>query len=170
MLTAAKSPDQAKARSSIWAQALSWKSDNQRAVLGTLGVVLLLTLWQLSVVFGFVDPQFSSSPFRIFKTGVDYFANGSGLEDLTVTASTFAWGFFTAVLAGIVLGILLGWFRPFESFIEPIFNFAYTSPRPALFPLFVIWFGIRVEIQNRLGLREHGIPRGHLHLGRRKDR
>jgi len=122
-----------------------WSRENERAVLGTLGVATLLIAWEFLVAIGWLDPQFSSSPSRVLVAGMDYFANGTGLEDLAITARTFATGFAGAAFAGILLGLMIGWFRPFESFIEPVFNFAYTSPRPALFPLFVIWFGIGVE-------------------------
>jgi len=122
-----------------------WCQGNQRLVLGTLGVVTLIVAWELLVFGGQLDPQFSSSPSRVLVAGIDYFSHGTGLEDLAVTARTFATGFVGAALAGIFLGLMIGWFRPFEAFIEPVFNFAYTSPRPALFPLFVIWFGIGVE-------------------------
>tara|TARA_R110000787_G_scaffold9886_7_gene34195 strand:- start:609 stop:1421 length:813 start_codon:yes stop_codon:yes gene_type:complete len=122
-----------------------WSRDNERALLGALGVLTLLVAWESLVAIGWLDYQFSSSPSRVLVAGIDYFANGTGTEDLAATSRTFATGFIGAAFAGIFLGLMIGWFRPFESFIEPVFNFAYTSPRPALFPLFVIWFGIGVE-------------------------
>lgn len=118
---------------------------NERALLGLLGILATLCLWEAVVVFGWVDVRFSSSPTRVIQAGITYFSTGSGLEDLAVTAKEFSWGFFGAVFAGIVLGLLMGWFRRLEALIDPILNFAYTSPRPALFPLFVIWFGIGME-------------------------
>lgn len=117
----------------------------QRTILGTLGVATLLVGWELSANTGLVNPRFSSSPTRVLQAGVTYFGYGSGLSDLLTTAQTFIYGFLAAVVAGVLLGISMGWFRKFESFIDPVFNFAYTSPRPALFPLFVIWFGIGIE-------------------------
>ncbi len=119
--------------------------DHQRAILGTLGVICLIVAWQFFVMVGLLDPKFSSSPSRVLVAGIDYFVQGTGLEDLEITARTFVAGFAGAAVAGILLGLLMGWFRPFEYLIDPIFNFAYTSPRPALFPLFVIWFGIGIE-------------------------
>jgi ABC-type nitrate/sulfonate/bicarbonate transport system permease component len=124
---------------------LHWCQNNQRAVLGTLGVITLIVGWELAARTGLLDPQFTSSPSRIIVAGIDYFTRDTGLADIEVTLRTFATGFVGAAIAGILLGLLMGWFRPFESFIEPVFNFAYTSPRPALFPLFVIWFGIGIE-------------------------
>jgi NitT/TauT family transport system permease protein len=119
--------------------------NHKRAVLGTLGVIALIVAWQFFVAIELLDPKFSSSPSRVLFAGIEYFTRGTGWEDLEVTARTFATGFVGAAFVGILLGLAMGWFRPFEYFIDPIFNFAYTSPRPALFPLFVIWFGIGVE-------------------------
>ena len=117
----------------------------QRTILGAFGVICLIVAWQFCVAIGLLDPKFSSSPSRVLSAGIEYFVQGTGLEDLEITARTFVTGFVGAAIAGILLGLLMGWFRPFEYFIDPIFNFAYTSPRPALFPLFVIWFGIGIE-------------------------
>jgi NitT/TauT family transport system permease protein len=119
--------------------------NHQRAILGTLGVIGLIVAWQLLVAIGLLDPKFSSSPSRVLIAGVDYFIRGTGVEDVEITARAFVTGFVGAAVAGILLGLAMGWFRPFEYFIDPVFNFAYTSPRPALFPLFVIWFGIGIE-------------------------
>jgi NitT/TauT family transport system permease protein len=122
-----------------------WFRANERLVLGTLGVVVCLTLWEGLVRVGILNPLFASSPSRVLNAGIAYFSTGSALSDLRVTAGDFAWGFTAAAVVGILLGLFMGWFRRFEAFIDPVFNFAYTSPRPALFPLFVIWFGIGVE-------------------------
>lgn len=122
-----------------------WYRAHERLVLGTLGIVVCLTLWEGLVAAGLLNPLFASSPSRVLTAGAAYFTTGSGFSDLKVTAGEFAWGFTTAAVAGILLGLVMGWFRRFEAFIDPLFNFAYTSPRPALFPLFVIWFGIGVE-------------------------
>jgi len=124
---------------------VDWYRTNERAILGSLGVVALLVLWETAVAAGFLNPRFSSSPTRVFQAGVAYFATGSGLRDLAVTGQEFLTGFCGAAVCGILLGLAMGWFRRFEYLIDPIFNFAYTSPRPALFPLFVIWFGIGIE-------------------------
>lgn len=122
-----------------------WCRANERLLLGALGVLILLAVWEGAVLLGLVNPTFSSSPSRVLRTGIAYFSTGGGLTDLAVTAKEFAWGFFTAVAAGIVIGLLMGWFRKLDALIDPILMFAYTSPRPALFPLFVIWFGIGIE-------------------------
>nr|WP_281720271.1 ABC transporter permease [Nitrosomonas nitrosa] len=126
-------------------RARAWYDANERMILGVAGILLLLIAWEVLVATGQLNPQFSSSPSRVFKAGIGYFGSGSGLEDIKVTALEFAIGFSGAAVIGLGLGLLMGWYRRFEAVIDPIFNFAYTSPRPALFPLFVIWFGIGIE-------------------------
>lgn len=122
-----------------------WYQAHERLVLGTLGIVVCLVFWEGLVRIGVLNPLFASSPSRVLTAGAAYFSTGSGWSDLRVTAGEFGWGFVSAAILGIFLGLLMGWFRKFEALIDPIFNFAYTSPRPALFPLFVIWFGIGIE-------------------------
>ena len=130
------------ARRSRWR---AWYASHERLVLGISGIAFLIIAWEALVSAGQLNPQFSSSPSRVLEAGITYFGDGSGFQDLRITAVEFAIGFSGAAAIGVVLGLLMGWFRRFEAVIDPIFNFAYTSPRPALFPLFVIWFGIGIE-------------------------
>lgn len=130
------------ARRSRWR---AWYDSRERLVLGISGIAFLIIGWEALVAAGQLNPQFSSSPSRVLEAGIAYFRDGSGFQDIKVTALEFAIGFSGAAVIGVGLGLLMGWFRRFEAVIDPIFNFAYTSPRPALFPLFVIWFGIGIE-------------------------
>lgn len=47
-----------------------------------------------------------------------------------------------AVCVGVPLGILMGWFRPLERFVEPIFQLLRPIPPIAWIPFSIIWFGI----------------------------
>lgn len=45
-------------------------------------------------------------------------------------------------LAGVLFGLIAGWFRPVESFFHPLIYFTYSLPRIALIPLFILWLGL----------------------------
>ena len=51
-------------------------------------------------------------------------------------------GFVLGSLAGIALGILMGWFRPFSAFFRPIFEILRPIPPIAWIPLSIVWFGL----------------------------
>src|SRR5207247_4822577 len=56
--------------------------------------------------------------------------------------TNFAVGFVLAAVAGVVLGILVGWYRRVEMILGPFLNAFYATPRIAMVPLIIIWFGI----------------------------
>ncbi|MCY9666801.1 ABC transporter permease [Paenibacillus alginolyticus] len=123
----------------------SWKQGyykNERGILGALGILIVLAAWEIIGRSGVVDPIFTSSPLQIWYAGIDYFSSGSGWIDLKVSGLEFLSGFILAILVGIPVGIVMGWYRKIEALFDPIVNFLYSAPRIALMPLFIIWFGI----------------------------
>jgi NitT/TauT family transport system permease protein len=43
---------------------------------------------------------------------------------------------------GVVLGVIIGWYRRVSMVCDPFLNALYATPRVALIPLILIWFGI----------------------------
>jgi ABC-type nitrate/sulfonate/bicarbonate transport system permease component len=115
---------------------------HEHALIGTLAVAVFLAVWEAAVRLGWISPLFTSSPSRILSAAVQMFADGSILYDLQVSGFEFAVGYGLAVLVGIPLGILMGWYRRFNSVLDPFVSALYATPRIALLPLLMIWFGI----------------------------
>src|SRR5262249_5522461 len=89
-----------------------------------------------------VNPLFTSSPSRIFRAAVQMSADGSLFYDLQVSAFELACGYGLAILTGVPLGILMGWYRRLDAVLDPFVSALYATPRIALVPLMIIWFGI----------------------------
>ncbi len=70
------------------------------------------------------------------------FADGSIYEHLRVSGTEFFAGFAIAIVIGVPLGILMGWYSRLNAVLEPFVSALYATPRIALLPLVVIWFGI----------------------------
>jgi NitT/TauT family transport system permease protein len=122
-------------RRSFWAR-------QENLILGAAGVFGFLAFWQVSVDTGFANPLFISSPSRIAVAAAGMIADGSLLSDLAVSAREFALGYGLAVIVGVPLGILMGWYRRLNAFLDPFVNALYATPRIALMPLIIIWFGV----------------------------
>jgi NitT/TauT family transport system permease protein len=118
-----------------------WKR-HEHALLGTLSMLVFLSFWEASVAFGWVNPLFTSSPSRIVRTAIEMFADGSILVDMQVSGYEFVVGYGAAIVIGVPLGILMGWYGRVDAVLEPFVSALYATPRIALLPLVMIWFGI----------------------------
>ena len=123
---------------SFWAR-------NEHALLGTFAMTVFLLFWELSVVFEWVNPLFTSAPSRIATTGYGMFADGSIWPHLRVSGYEFIVGFGMAIVVGVPLGILMGWYGRLNAVLDPFVSALYATPRIALLPLIMIWFGIGIE-------------------------
>jgi NitT/TauT family transport system permease protein len=128
-------PRTAPPRRSVWRR-------NENVLLGSLSMLIFLVLWEAVVRAGLVNPLFSSSPSRIVAAAVEMFADGSIWGHLRVSATEFFSGFALAIVVGVPLGILMGWYSRVNAVLEPFVSALYATPRIALLPLVVIWFGI----------------------------
>src|SRR5947199_65838 len=88
---------------------LFWQR-NENLMLGTVSMLVFLAFWELAVVAGWVNPLFSSSPSRIVAAAVEMFADGSIYGHLRVSGIEFIIGFALAIVIGVPLGILMGWY------------------------------------------------------------
>lgn len=110
-------------------------------VLSVGGVLGFLMLWELLPALGLVNPLFTSSPSRVLAAGTWLAANGLW-TDIAISATEFGIGYSLAVIVGVPLGVLLGWYRRCHAIFEPLVTMLYTTPRVALLPLLILWLGI----------------------------
>ncbi|WP_367874986.1 ABC transporter permease [Luteolibacter sp. Populi] len=68
----------------------------------------------------------------------------SGVLIKYIVASLFrvTWGFFLAILVGVPLGLLLGWFRPAFIALNPMIQFFRPISPIAWIPVAILWFGV----------------------------
>src|SRR5690349_20589190 len=146
----ARSPSTDRARAG--ARPAHRKSDwqrNENWLLGSISMLLVLAVWELAVRLGLVNPLVTSSPSRIAIAAAEMFADGSIYGHLRVSGSEFLLGFSLAVVIGAPLGILMGWYSQLNAVLEPFVSALYATPRIALLPLVVIWFGIGLASKDR---------------------
>lgn len=111
-------------------------------ILGAISVVITLALWQLAWEKHLISPLFFSSPSAIVKQFHYALTEGTLLSDMAFSGRNFILGFSGAVVAGVVLGVLIGWYRRLRLITDPFMNALYATPRIAMIPLILIWFGI----------------------------
>jgi NitT/TauT family transport system permease protein len=120
----------------------SFYKRHESLILGGGAIVLSLAIWQAFWSAGKISPLFFSGPSAIAARFWDSAVHGQLLSDLRYSGTNFAIGFVLAAIAGIVLGVLIGWYKKLEMIFGPFLNALYATPRVAMVPLIIIWFGI----------------------------
>ncbi len=115
--------------------------------LSILGVLGFLLIWEFVSDAGVVNSRYLASPSTILKLFVTKLTDPKPdgavlgvnvLASLQVSLS----GFFLAIIVGIPLGLLMGWYGGFESFVRPIFELVRPIPPVSWIPLTIVWLGI----------------------------
>jgi NitT/TauT family transport system permease protein len=120
----------------------SFFSRYQRPLLGTLGIAIVVAAWQICASTGVVNVLYSSSPWDVAKAGWDYIRTQAFVDDLRASARDFVVGFAIGVIGGILGGLIISWYRKVGYLADYVITFAYATPRVALVPLLIVWFGI----------------------------
>lgn len=131
-------------------QHTSWWARNQRSVLvwglrvAVLAVVVIV--WQ--VLSGPVlDPTFISRPSDIYARLVDWLGDGTLADNTWITVQEIVIGFVIGAFAGAVTAYIFTGFGLLYDVLEPIVMALYAIPKVALAPLFIVWFGIGLEMK-----------------------
>lgn len=135
--------DAPNSRTTLSGPPSAWKR-NEKWLLGTISMALFLAFWETAVALQWVNPLFTSSPSRIVRAALVMFEDGSIIEHIEVSAHEFLVGYGLAVVLGVPLGILMGWYSRIEAVLEPFVAALYATPRIALLPLILIWLGIGI--------------------------
>jgi ABC-type nitrate/sulfonate/bicarbonate transport system permease component len=69
-------------------------------------------------------------------------ADGTMLLHAAATLYRVLIGFGFAVAIGLLLGVLMGRFRPVENFVLPLMSALMPVPSLAWVPVFILWFGL----------------------------
>ena len=119
--------------------------NQERKILGTISVVIFLTIWELvGNTLQLINPMFMSAPSLVMKAAVQLFTSGEIWNDLYVSGIEFFWGYFLSIIFAIPFGIAIGWYKKFAYICDPFVNAMNATPRVALLPLVIIWLGIGI--------------------------
>ena len=72
----------------------------------------------------------------------ELFEKGLLLKYIVASLFRVSWGFMTAVLVGVPLGLILGWFRPAFQALNPMIQILRPISPIAWIPVAILWFGI----------------------------
>ena len=105
-------------------------------------IALLLILWEIAARTRLIDPMFTSCPSKIFLAGIELFRDGEILRHARASGKVFIVGFIASAIVGIPVGIIAGWSKWTDHTLSPLISALNTTPRIALMPLLIVWFGL----------------------------
>jgi sulfonate transport system permease protein len=121
------------------------KSEKLKPFLPVVGVVGLVAIWSLATWRQWVDPVLLPSPIETFTAlwkGMD--GGTLGFDFVKTVYRTAASTAIAAVIA-IPLGIVLGSSEKLYRSLEFVIDFFRSTPASAMFPLFLVLFGVGDE-------------------------
>lgn len=106
-------------------------------VLIPLVFIVVTAVWEWAIAHFAVPEYVAPAPSAVARALI----NGKYLDNALFTLSEAMMGFGLAAVAGIVLGGLIAQFPLVDKTLYPYLIAIQTTPKVAIAPLFIIWFG-----------------------------
>ena len=119
-------------------------------IFGLIGIGGFFLIWQTVVTFEIVDIKYFASPIQVIKAIIrkvtDTSPDGTTLENHLIASFQVAFGgFFLSIVIGAPLGLLMGWFKPVDKFVRPLFEIIRPIPPISWIPISIIFLGIDIK-------------------------
>ena len=112
----------------------------RQVFLSLIGLVALVVAWSLAIRFG--GRTILPGPWRVLRGLMDLMAGGVLFHHVVASLFRVTWGYGLAVLIGIPLGLMLGWYRRGELALNPFFQILRPISPLAWIPISILWFGV----------------------------
>ena len=109
-----------------------------------LSVAIILALWQYGSSKAII-PLLFPSPLRTWRVALQLWHEGRLLTDAIASLRRIGIGFSLGSAAGIMLGVLMGSFRPVRLVCDPYVQFFRALPALAWIPAAMVWLGTGEE-------------------------
>jgi ABC-type nitrate/sulfonate/bicarbonate transport system permease component len=107
-----------------------------------IGIFSMLLIWWTISITGIVSPLLLPPPLAVGQNLTGLLLNGTINNDISSTVYRFAIGYIGGVVSGIPIGLLMGMSRLSYQLLEFPVDFFRSLPVTALFPLFLLCFGV----------------------------
>jgi NitT/TauT family transport system permease protein len=114
---------------------------NERLISVTVPIGLLL-VWELLSRLGVLDQRFFPPPTGIIATFLDLLSSGELLANTGISLQRLLLALVIGGVPALLLGLAMGLYRNLRLAVEPIIAATYPIPKSAIFPLFLLIFGL----------------------------
>lgn len=120
-------------------------SNYMKAICAVIAIFVFLCLWQMVVSFTSIG-IIMAGPFTVlsafFRSIVEPIGTYTIAGHILWSLSRVLVGFVIGAASGVVIGVLMGWYKPVEAFVRPLFEVIRPIPAIAWIPLSIVWFGL----------------------------
>ena len=118
--------------------------------ISVISLALFLISWELICYFEIIGPYQLVPPSEVVLIFFDKFSNvnpdGALLHDHALASLGLALtGFLAAIVIGVPLGLLMGWYPGVNLLVRPIFDAVRPIPPIAWIPIAILWLGIGIQ-------------------------
>lgn len=113
-------------------------------LVGTAAVVIAIAAWQIAVMLELKPKLVLPGPLDVLRQAVTMFQDGGFWADMGASGQELVIGLVFAIVIGLPVGLLIGWYRVVDWALSPFITFLYATPRIAMTPLIIVWFGFGI--------------------------
>lgn len=115
-----------------------------------ISLLIFVLSWELICFYEIIGPYQLVPPSEVFQVFIDKLTNpnpdGAVLyEHIIASLSIALSGFLSAVIVGIPLGLVMGWYPRFNLLVRPLFDAIRPIPPIAWIPIAILWLGIDMQ-------------------------
>lgn len=118
------------------------KNTIRKVVLALIIPIGVAIAWELATKYGNLPAGVLPSIPMVCNTFIEMVKSGQLQTDLMISLVRVVKGFFVSGVLGIILGALIGMFKPVKELFLPIITVIRQIPIIAWIPLIILWAGI----------------------------
>ncbi|WP_375002753.1 ABC transporter permease [Aeromicrobium sp. CTD01-1L150] len=110
--------------------------------LAVLTPVALLLIWEVLGRLGVIDTRFFPVPSAIVEQMFALSESGELWSNVWASTRRLFIGFWLGLVPALILGVVMGLYRPIRAALQPLVSGTYPIPKSALLPLILLIFGL----------------------------
>ena len=112
--------------------------------------IIFFSLWEFLASRDILVGKYTPSVSEVVKAFVFKLSNKGPdgnilIKNILTSLKISMGGFALAVVIGVPLGLLMGWYRLLDRFVRPIFEVVRPIPAVSWIPLMIVWIGVGIE-------------------------
>jgi NitT/TauT family transport system permease protein len=136
-------PDDAFDARIIAERTAKYRRDTRTVVAISAGLlVVVLGAWEIVHATGLVKPIFISDPVSVARAIGRLLVSADFWKAVGATFIASFWGLVLGAVLGILSGIAMAHSEVLRRALQPYLTIFNALPRPALAPIFILWFGL----------------------------